>query len=102
MTNPIDNGSRITRSPVSGTGRRNNAENSPTAGAAQTPISSARTDATLHSDRLQAVQDAIRSTPEVDQKLVADIRERIAQGDYPLHVERIAQRFTEFEKLLHG
>lgn len=102
MTNPIDNGSRITRSQVSGAGRRNNAETDPTVETAQAPQSSTRTDASLQSNRLQAVQDAIRSTPEVDQKRVADIRERIAQGDYPLNIEHIAQRFTDFEKLLHG
>lgn len=99
MTNPIDNRPRVTRSQVSGADHRTiHAEAEP---AAKAP-SSTRLDASLQSNRLQAVHDAIGHTSEIDLSRVADIRERITRGDYPLNVERIAQRFTAFEKLLHG
>lgn len=103
MTNPIDNRPHVTRSQVSGTDHRaTQAETEPVAAAGKAP-SPARLDATsLQSNRLQAVHDAIERTSEIDLSRVADIRERIARGDYPLNVERIAQRFTAFEKLLHG
>lgn len=103
MTNPIDNRPRVTRSQVSGTDHRTtHVENESVAAAAKAP-SSTRLDATSpQPNRLQAVHDAIDRTSEIDLSRVADIRERIARGDYPLNVERIAQRFAAFEKLLHG
>ncbi|SEP03280.1 flagellar biosynthesis anti-sigma factor FlgM [Aquisalimonas asiatica] len=52
------------------------------------------------SERLQSVRDAIDQTPEVDQGRVDEIRERIANGEYPLNAESIADRFMELESLL--
>ena len=101
MTNPIDNGPRVTRSQVAGTEHRAHPETKPGAAATSAP-SAAGLDASLQSNRLQAVHDAIERTSEIDLSRVADIRERIARGDYPLNVERIAARFTAFEKLLYG
>lgn len=98
MTNPIDNRPRIARFPVPGT---EHAESGPLATGAKAPPAT-HADASLQSKRLQAVHDAIERTPEIDLSRVMDIRERIARGDYPLNVERIAQRFVAFEKLLHG
>lgn len=101
MTNPIDNGPRVTRTQISGTEHRTHPETKPGAAAASAP-SATRLDAGLQSNRLRAVRDAIERTSEIDLSRVAEIRERIARGDYPLNVERIAARFTAFEKLLHG
>ncbi|EAR22300.1 hypothetical protein NB231_05305 [Nitrococcus mobilis Nb-231] len=97
MTDPIDNRANVTRSQVLGTEQRSHAK----AVSAESPAV-ARSDASLQSNRLQAVRDAIEHTPEIDSSRVASIRERIAQGDYPVNVEHIAQRFTAFEKLLQG
>lgn len=55
---------------------------------------------TSESQRLQSVRDAIDQTPEVDQGRVEEIRERIANGEYPLNAESIADRFMELENLL--
>lgn len=101
MTNPIDNRPRVTRSQVSGTDHRPHGETG-SAGAAAKATSSTRLDSSLQSNRLQAVHEAIERTPEIDSSRVADIRERIARGDYPVNVERIAERFAAFEKLLDG
>ncbi|HET8701984.1 MAG TPA: flagellar biosynthesis anti-sigma factor FlgM [Nitrococcus sp.] len=100
MTNPIDNGPRVTRPQLSGADRTY-AEAEPGATAAKASAAMPG-DTNLQSDRLQAVYDAIEHTPEIDRSRVEEISERIARGDYPLNVERIAERFTAFEKLLHG
>ncbi|MDN5871955.1 MAG: flagellar biosynthesis anti-sigma factor FlgM [Nitrococcus sp.] len=101
MNNPIDNTPRVTRSQLSGNDHRPYTETGSAGASAKSP-SSARLDSSLQSNRLQAVHEAIEHTPEIDSKRVADIRERIARGDYPLNVERIAERFAAFEKLLDG
>ncbi len=97
MTNPVDNRTNVTRSQVLGTEQRSYAK-----GVLTESPAVVRSDASLQSNRLQAVRDAIERAPEIDSSRVADIRERIAQGEYPVNVERIAQRFTAFEKLLQG
>ena len=101
MTNPIDNRPRVVRSQVAGNSNRTHA-GAESLGSSKEAHSAKRLDASLQSDRLQAVSEALERTPEIDSNRVADIRERIARGEYPLDVERIAQRFTALEKLLHG
>ncbi|MCO6439604.1 MAG: flagellar biosynthesis anti-sigma factor FlgM [Nitrococcus mobilis] len=97
MTNPIDNRANVTRPRVLSTEQRSHTK----AASTESPAA-ARSDASFQSNRLQAVHDAIERAPEIDSSRVADIRERIAQGGYPVNIERIAQRFTAFEKLLQG
>ena len=101
MTSPIENRPHVVRSQVAGQNRAHDAR-AESLGSSAEAQSAKRLDASLQSDRLQAVSDALERTPEIDSKRVADIRERIARGEYPLNVERIAERFTALEKLLHG
>lgn len=103
MTNPIGNGPRVDRTGV-GTASgstpadpRDNATGTDNAhGGVAAKASS------MQSERLQAIRSAIEGTPAVDRDRVAAIRDQIARGEYPLNPDRIAQRFAEFEKLLHG
>ncbi|MDN5850793.1 MAG: flagellar biosynthesis anti-sigma factor FlgM [Nitrococcus sp.] len=101
MTNPIDNRPRVTPPQVSGTDHRPRAETGSAGATAKAP-SSPRLDSSLQLNHVQAAHEAFEHTPEIDSKRVADIRARIARGDYPLNVERIAERFAAFEKLLDG
>lgn len=101
MSNPIDGGSRVNNGQppgVQGGSARGPArrEGGDEASGAQ----AGRSDATSESSRLQAVRESIDSTPEVDQGRVAEVRERIANGEYPLDANRVAERFADFEQLL--
>lgn len=104
MTNPIGNGPRVDRTGVGATSGNKAAE---TRGGA-TEADGAREGAgaegasSVQSERLQAVRAAIDSAPTIDRGRVESIRDQIARGDYPLDPDRIAQRFAEFEQLLHG
>lgn len=101
MTNPIDNRPHVVRSQVAGNSNRTHV-GAESLGSSAEAHSAKRLDASLQSDRLQAVSETLERTPEIDSNRVADIRERIARGEYPLDVESIAERFTALEKLLHG
>lgn len=54
------------------------------------------------SERLQSLREAVDQTPEVDRGRVDALREQIANGEYPLNAESIADRFAELEGLLEG
>ncbi len=58
------------------------------------------TDGAETSERLQAVRERIDQTPEVDRERVDAIKERIANGDYPIDAERVAKKFAELEALI--
>lgn len=99
MANPVDSGSRIDRPAMpaggklearTGVGENDGMRRDPGVGADESRLS----------DRLQAVERAIASTPEVDQARVDALRERIASGEYPIDADRLASRFIEFEQLL--
>ncbi|KAB7627205.1 flagellar biosynthesis anti-sigma factor FlgM [Alkalilimnicola sp. S0819] len=106
MSNPIDNGSRINggaplgglrkahAGAVQGTDLAAEAERKDAGNATQTSGSNA-------SERLQAVRDRIDNTPEVDMERVEAIKQQIADGEYPLNPERIAEKFLELEGMLN-
>lgn len=111
MTNPIDSGSRPRGSGVN-TDLHGKSTNKTSAGqatehtAVETNQSSATqtgsTASSTVSERLQAVQDRIDSTPDVNAQRVADIKKSIAEGRYPINAQRIASKFVELQKLLNG
>ncbi|MFO7859549.1 MAG: flagellar biosynthesis anti-sigma factor FlgM [Ectothiorhodospiraceae bacterium] len=57
---------------------------------------------TAESERLQSVREAVDQTPQVDQGRVDAIREQVANGEYPLDAQSIADRFAELEGLLES
>ncbi len=99
MSNPIEGGPRpvgpATAQP--GKGQKTSAEDAP-AGPARGDTAGADEAAT--SERLQTVRDRIDGTPEVDHDRVEAIKERIANGDYPIDAEKIARKFAELEALI--
>jgi len=103
MTNPIDNGSSVNRSRVAGTQARRTTEESRTAESPEaTREPGVGSDEASESSRLQAVRKTIDNTPTVDGKRVEEIKQRLANGDYPLDPQRVANRFANFEKLLNS
>jgi len=99
MTDPIDNGPRFNR-PVQTDGARGGGNVDGRQNPAQPAREGGGADQSQTSERLQAVREAIDRTPEVDSTRVQDIRERIANGEYPLDAERTAARVVELEQLL--
>lgn len=103
MTSPITNGPRIDRSGIGAVSGNKSAESQSNAASADGPRTDGGVDAqTGQSERLQAMRAAIDGTPAVDHSRVEQIRDQIARGEYPLNPDRIAQRFAELEKLVHG
>lgn len=103
MTNPIGNGPRVDRAGAGAIAGNKPAETRTAASEAEGARKGASAEeASLQSERLKAVRAAIDSTPTVDRGRVEAIRDQIARGEYPLDADRVAQRFAEFEKLLHS
>ncbi|RLK48659.1 FlgM family anti-sigma-28 factor [Alkalispirillum mobile] len=103
MTDPINNGNRLPGSPglnPGGAGKAGNASRQE--GAADRPATADNrgADQANVSDRLQAVRQQIDATPEVNQERVEALKERIANGEYPVDADKIASRMVELESLL--
>lgn len=101
MTNPIDSSNRPVNTPSQDVRDNRQVQQPgarPEAGGEQ-DNNRASTSAS-ESERLQSVREAIDQAPDVDRGRVDELRERIANGEYPLNAESIAERFAEFEGLL--
>lgn len=103
MANPIDGTGRPAGPPLQES-RDSRQVREP---AGQPPTNDAPTEAgersaASESERLQAVREAVDQAPEVDRERVDALREQIANGDYPLNAESIAERFAELEGLLES
>ncbi|ABM61311.1 flagellar biosynthesis anti-sigma factor FlgM [Halorhodospira halophila] len=103
MSNPIEGGGPrpvgpATAQPGKGqkSGGADEAPNAPSKGAA------GGADEAATSERLQTVRERIDQTPEVDRDRVEAIKERIANGDYPVDAEKVAKKFAELEALVES
>ncbi|MBK5942846.1 flagellar biosynthesis anti-sigma factor FlgM [Halorhodospira halophila] len=102
MSNPIEGGGPrpvgpATAQPGKGpkSGGADEASNAPPRGAGGA-------DEAETSERLQTVRERIDQTPEVDRDRVEAIKERIANGDYPVDAEKVAKKFAELEALVES
>lgn len=100
MSNPIDNGPRLTGSTITGTGRGAKARGPATTDGGADKASGEQGDRSVASSRLQAVRDRIDNTPSVDRERVESIKQRIASGEYAVDPQRVASKFAELEGLL--
>lgn len=102
MTNPVDSGKpamdRTLAESLRSRGKTTAAGQGQERPAPQQPEASAGNSGP--SSRLQAVLDRISQTPEVDQARVDALRQSIAEGNYPIDADRIAERMVELERLL--
>ncbi|ABI56243.1 flagellar biosynthesis anti-sigma factor FlgM [Alkalilimnicola ehrlichii MLHE-1] len=105
MTDPINNGNRLPATPGLTPGNAGKAGGSTRQDGAGERSSAAgerpAADQAAVSDRLQAVRQQIDATPEVNRERVDALKERIANGEYPVDAERIASRMVELENLLN-
>ena len=62
--------------------------------------SAAATDASVPSEKRLAVEAAISATPDIDMDRVDKIKQAIADGNYPIDNDRIAEKFIQLEGLL--
>jgi len=101
MSNPIDNGPRVT-SPGVGSARGAHVKSVRTGGEPASTGESAgvQADTAAASTRLQQVRAAIDSAPEIDQARVDAIKQAIAEGRFPVDPKRIAEKFVQLEGLL--
>lgn len=106
MTDPINNGNRPPGVPgltPGSAGKAGGSSRQESAGERPAPAENrpAGDEAAL-SNRLQAVRQQIEATPEVNRERVDALKERIANGEYPVDAERIASRMVELENLLNN
>ncbi|MBK1726929.1 flagellar biosynthesis anti-sigma factor FlgM [Halorhodospira neutriphila] len=105
MSNPIEGGSRPHGPAATQPGKGHKASGDaaqPDPAPAAGSSSAAATDGAEASERLQAVRERIDQSPEVDQERVNAIKQRIADGDYPIDAEKVARKFAELEALIEG
>ncbi len=102
MTNPIDGGSRTTNPLASDAmrGKQPGTASQAQRGGQSPEQPATAADQASMSDRLQAVRERIDNAPDVDMDKVAAIRQSIAEGNYPLDADRIANKFADLEGLL--
>ncbi len=51
-------------------------------------------------EKITMIRETIDATPEVDSARVADIKAKIAAGEYPVNPDQIADKMIDLEKLL--
>ena len=106
MTNPVDGSGRAGNNPLQETQSNRRTQDGPAGadsrGEQQATQRSGQEITTAESERLQSVREAIDQTPQVDQGRVDAIRDQIANGEYPLDAQSIADRFAELEGLLEN
>lgn len=104
MANPIDGSGRPANNPMQEArdSRQLREPVSQPEGGDQRSNEAASQSTASESERLQSLRDAVDQTPEVDRGRVDALREQIANGEYPLNAESIADRFAELEGLLEG
>ena len=101
MSNPIEGGGPRPIGPASTQpDKGGRSQGAPGTQESSRPGSGPGPDGAETSERLQSVRERIDQTPEVDRDRVEAIKERIANGDYPIDAEKVAQKFAELEALI--
>lgn len=106
MTNPINNTNRSTAeslSAKSSTARGQASSSGNTAAAPDTAPTSSTADTvslSAESTQVRELQNRLADIPEVNAQKVAQIKQEIANGNYPLDSKAIAANLLNFEKAL--
>jgi len=105
MTNPINNTSRSTAESLStkpSAARSQSSSGNNTAAAPDTASGSSADTVSLSAESTQVreLQNRLADIPEVDAQKVAQIKQEIANGNYPLDSKAIAANLLNFEKAL--
>ena len=104
MSNIIDSGSTL-RNMGLADNKKTQASSSSKSGAESStaPVSADSDDKVQLSatpEKITQIRETIDATPEVDSARVADIKAKIAAGEYPVNPEQIAEKMIDLEKLL--
>ncbi len=100
LTGSINNGANRTSSRVNAEG---GATSSSADASANTPVNSESVDTVSLSTGSQQVielQQQLKTAPEIDGAKIEAIRQEIANGNYPLDADKIAENFINLEQSL--
>ncbi len=104
MSNIIDSGSTLRNMGLADNKKTQGSSNSKDAPESSTAPISADSDEKVQlsatPEKITQIREAIDSTPEVDSARVADIKAKIAAGEYPINPDQIAEKMIDLEKLL--
>lgn len=100
MSNPIDNGPRISAGQVGSANRSQQTGKGVGSNVSSAARGVSGADAASESERLTLVRERIDSTPDMDMDRVEAIKQAIAEGRFPVDPKRIAAKFVELEGLL--
>ncbi|THB70425.1 MAG: flagellar biosynthesis anti-sigma factor FlgM [Gammaproteobacteria bacterium] len=104
MSNIIDSGSTLRNMGLSDNKKTQASSNSKSAPESSTAPVSTDSDESVQlsatPEKITQIKETIDATPEVDSARVADIKAKIAAGEYPVNPEQIAEKMIDLEKLL--
>ena len=104
MSNIIDSGSTLRNMGLADNKKTQASSNSKSAPASNTAPVGAESDENVKlsaaPEKISMIRETIDATPEVDSARVADIKAKIAAGEYPVNPEQIAEKMIDLEKLL--
>ncbi len=87
-------------SPATGNGTRTQGGANKAGGAKPDPITADTVTVTVQAERLQQLEQTLADTPAINEQRVADIRQALANGQYQVDAERIAEKLIDLEQNL--
>ena len=100
MTNPINPLSRSTSSSVSSNTEKNQVSNKAENTGSTRVNTEDKVSLSLESRQVSGLQQQLKDSPAIDMNKVESIKQEIANGNYPLDAEKIAENLINLEQSL--
>ena len=100
MTSPINLNSKTTGSVSSNAGKTQNNANANIKAEGSAASSEDKVSLSQESQQVSGLQQQLKDSPAVDMAKVETIKQEIANGNYPLDAEKIAQNLIKLEHSL--
>jgi len=100
MTNPINPLSRSTSGSVSSNTEKNQLSNTPDSTSSARVSTEDKVSLSLESRQVSGLQQQLKDSPAIDMGKVESIKQEIANGNYPLDAEKIAENLINLEQSL--
>jgi len=100
MTNPINPLSRSTSGSVSSNTEKNQVSNKAENTGSTRVNTEDKVSLSLESRQVSGLQQQLKDSPAIDMKKVESIKQEIANGNYPLDAEKIAENLINLEQSL--
>ena len=100
MTNPINPSSRSTAGAISSNTEKTQAKNTTESSSSPRVGTGDTVSLSKESQQVSGLQQQLKNTPIIDQAKVDSIKQEIANGNYPLDAEKIAQNLINLEQSL--